>query len=224
MEEFSDFSIPLSCHSGISPAADSRTHLSPVIQINMKISIFAGVLLISAALTFLGPEPADAQFNNKRINAGMTDDQCTQEIKDKNPINGCKGTNTFITEKVKHDVAWFTNQHIAEKMNEDDCTNVIKGRGIMKDNGSCKWSNTFIIASLEAVAAVCKTTQPVKPNSNIHQSTTTFDLIDCTQTMDSAKDKDKPPNCVYKKGEVLDKKIIVIGCDKYGPVHFETFL
>ncbi|TDH11146.1 hypothetical protein EPR50_G00057760 [Perca flavescens] len=146
----------------------------------MKISIFAGVLLISAAVLSMD-----------------------------------RG------EKVKHDVAWFTNQHIAEKMNEDDCTNVIKGRGIMKDDGSCKWSNTFIIASLEAVAAVCKT-PALKRNSNLHQSTTTFDLIDCAQTMDSAKDKDKPPNCVYKKGELKEQKRIKIGCDKKGnPIHYE---
>ncbi|TDH11134.1 hypothetical protein EPR50_G00057770 [Perca flavescens] len=65
MEEFSDFSISLSCHSGISPAADSRTHLSPVIQINMKIYIL--VLLFSAALLFVGPETADATYIKIKI-------------------------------------------------------------------------------------------------------------------------------------------------------------
>ncbi|KAF1388655.1 hypothetical protein PFLUV_G00092560 [Perca fluviatilis] len=49
----------------------------------MKISIFAGVLLLSAALMVLGPEPADAQFVNansfeyKHINPRMTPGSCT---------------------------------------------------------------------------------------------------------------------------------------------------
>ncbi|XP_078101382.1 ribonuclease pancreatic-like, partial [Sander vitreus] len=149
--------------------------------INMKISIFAGVLLLSAAVLSMDGD------------------------------------------KVKHDVKWFTNQHIIEEMNEIDCTNVIKGREIMKDDGRCKWSNSFIIAPLEAVTAVCQT-PALKAGSNLHESETTFDLVDCKQTMESARNKDKPPNCVYKKGELKKKKKIVIGCDKYGPVHLEKFL
>ncbi|XP_031167192.1 angiogenin-2-like [Sander lucioperca] len=94
MEEFSDFSISLSCHSGISPAADSRTHLSPVIQINMKISIFAGVLLISAALMFLGPETADAQNNNMVIGQ-MNPADCTQMMNERFNIDNQKDCRNF---------------------------------------------------------------------------------------------------------------------------------
>uniref|UniRef100_A0A8C9Z9H0 Ribonuclease A-domain domain-containing protein n=1 Tax=Sander lucioperca TaxID=283035 RepID=A0A8C9Z9H0_SANLU len=115
-------------------------------------------------------------------------------------------------------VAWFRNQLIGEEMHEDDCTNGINGRGIKKDDGSCKWSNTFIRASLEAVAAVCKT---AALKGNLHESKTTFDLILCEQTKEMAAKKDKPPNCPYKKGELKKNRKIVIGCDKYGPIHFE---
>ncbi|XP_039667843.1 uncharacterized protein LOC120565851 [Perca fluviatilis] len=172
---------------------DCTFHFSPLIQINMKMSIFAGVLLLSAAL--LSADVLSVHGGNK----------------------------------VKHDVKWFTNQHIAEEMKGKeinyDCTNMIKGRGIMKDDGRCKWSNTFIIAPLEALKAICNTTEPVKPNSNIHQSTMPFDLYDCLQTMESAQNKDKFPNCVYKKGEFKKQKRIEIGCDKKGnPIHLQGFL
>ncbi|KAA8593548.1 hypothetical protein FQN60_009664 [Etheostoma spectabile] len=144
----------------------------------MKISIFAGVLLISAAV---------------------------------------------LSDKVKHDVAWFTNQHIADEMHESDCANVINGRGIMKDNGGCKWSNTFIKASLDTVTGVCKTPL-LNPKSNLHRSTGTFTLIHCEQTKEMAQKKAKSPDCEYKEGEVKTEKTIVIGCDTKGnPIHFEEF-
>ncbi|XP_078101036.1 ribonuclease pancreatic-like [Sander vitreus] len=68
----------------------------------MKISIFSGVLLISAALISVDGQTW-AQFQNKHINAGMTAVQCTQVIKARgivNPRNSCKVFNTFITGNV----------------------------------------------------------------------------------------------------------------------------
>ncbi|XP_028435454.1 angiogenin-like [Perca flavescens] len=85
----------------------------------MKISIFAGVLLISAALMFLGPEPADAlppvqTFGWKHIyfplhessditkylekKSFCTDLMQEREIKEPNSDN-CKSFNTFINAK-----------------------------------------------------------------------------------------------------------------------------
>ncbi|XP_039662063.1 angiogenin-like [Perca fluviatilis] len=75
----------------------------------MKISIFAGVLLISAAVLSVDGQ-SWAKFEHKHINAGMTVVQCTQVIKDRkivtpptqvNPSNSCKSLNTFI---IKGDV------------------------------------------------------------------------------------------------------------------------
>uniref|UniRef100_A0A8C9ZJC3 Ribonuclease A-domain domain-containing protein n=1 Tax=Sander lucioperca TaxID=283035 RepID=A0A8C9ZJC3_SANLU len=69
----------------------------------MKISIFAGVLLISAALIFLGPDTADAtSFDTRHVNMGMKADQCTavmnEGIRRLNQANTfCKSTNTFLT-------------------------------------------------------------------------------------------------------------------------------
>uniref|UniRef100_A0A8C9XBZ3 Ribonuclease A-domain domain-containing protein n=1 Tax=Sander lucioperca TaxID=283035 RepID=A0A8C9XBZ3_SANLU len=143
----------------------------------MKISIFASVLLLSAAV--------------------------------------------LSVEKVKHDVKWFTNQHIIEEMNEDDCTNVINGRGIMKDDGSCKWSNTFIKAPLKAVTNVCET--PAL-KGNLHRSTTPFDLIYCEQTKENAAKTAKPPHCEYEKGRLHDDKKIIIGCEDGIPVHYERIV
>ncbi|XP_078101385.1 ribonuclease pancreatic-like [Sander vitreus] len=74
----------------------------------MKISIFSGVLLISAALISVDGQTW-AQFQNKHINAGMTAVQCTQVIAARrivnpptqvNPRISCKGINTFITGNV----------------------------------------------------------------------------------------------------------------------------
>uniref|UniRef100_A0A8D0D6P5 Ribonuclease A-domain domain-containing protein n=1 Tax=Sander lucioperca TaxID=283035 RepID=A0A8D0D6P5_SANLU len=64
----------------------------------VSISIFAGVLLISAALMFLGPETADATFANRHINPGMTPGQCTDVMNRRNIRDGnkCKPLNTFI--------------------------------------------------------------------------------------------------------------------------------
>ncbi|XP_039667393.1 ribonuclease pancreatic-like [Perca fluviatilis] len=149
-----------------------------VTELNMKISMFAGVLLLSAAV--LSMEKGD---------------------------------------KVKHDVDWFTKQHIGKEMQKDDCINVIKGREIKKDDGRCKWSNTFIRAPLEDVKAVCQTGKRV---GNYYQSTTPFDLIDCQQTKEMAAKKELP--CEYN-GEFKAERFIVIGCDKYGsPVHFQEFI
>uniref|UniRef100_A0A8C9Y066 Ribonuclease A-domain domain-containing protein n=1 Tax=Sander lucioperca TaxID=283035 RepID=A0A8C9Y066_SANLU len=79
------------------------------------ISIFAGVLLISAVLMFLGPETADGadaalSFYKRHVNKGMTEDQCTDVIKNRGineeyneKINQenkvCKPTNTFLNGK-----------------------------------------------------------------------------------------------------------------------------
>uniref|UniRef100_A0A8C9XAV8 Ribonuclease A-domain domain-containing protein n=1 Tax=Sander lucioperca TaxID=283035 RepID=A0A8C9XAV8_SANLU len=57
----------------------------------MKISIFAGVLLISAAVIFVDGQ-SWSEFYNKHINAGMTDGQCTDVMR--------KPFNTFITGNV----------------------------------------------------------------------------------------------------------------------------
>ncbi|XP_039662062.1 ribonuclease pancreatic-like [Perca fluviatilis] len=71
----------------------------------MKISIFAGVLLISAAVLSVDGQ-SWAQFQNKHINPGMTAGQCTQVIAARkivnpptlnNPKISCKGINTFIS-------------------------------------------------------------------------------------------------------------------------------
>ncbi|XP_032398691.1 angiogenin isoform X1 [Etheostoma spectabile] len=72
--------------------------------INMKISIFAGVLLLSAAVLSVDGQ-SWVQFQNKHINDGMTAGQCTAEIAARrivtpptlnNPRNSCKVFNTFI--------------------------------------------------------------------------------------------------------------------------------
>ncbi|XP_039662064.1 ribonuclease-like [Perca fluviatilis] len=69
----------------------------------MKISIFAGVLLLSAALMFLGPENTDAQpnaqFANQHINEDMIPAHCTRAMNARGlAVNGnvCKAANTFI--------------------------------------------------------------------------------------------------------------------------------
>uniref|UniRef100_A0A8C9Y6S8 Ribonuclease A-domain domain-containing protein n=1 Tax=Sander lucioperca TaxID=283035 RepID=A0A8C9Y6S8_SANLU len=75
----------------------------------MKISIFAGVLLISAAvisadLMFLGPEPADdiyTSFEYKHIVWAMIPANCTgvmnaKKSRDDNNKKNCKPFNTFI--------------------------------------------------------------------------------------------------------------------------------
>uniref|UniRef100_A0A8C9ZF93 Ribonuclease A-domain domain-containing protein n=1 Tax=Sander lucioperca TaxID=283035 RepID=A0A8C9ZF93_SANLU len=70
----------------------------------MKISIFAGVLLISAALISVDGQTWD-WFQHKHINAGMTSGQCTMVIAARgivDPHGGCKGLNTFITGSVNN--------------------------------------------------------------------------------------------------------------------------
>uniref|UniRef100_A0A8D0CYQ4 Ribonuclease A-domain domain-containing protein n=1 Tax=Sander lucioperca TaxID=283035 RepID=A0A8D0CYQ4_SANLU len=111
----------------------------------------------------------------------------------------------------------FEKEHLVANL----CTQVMIDRGL-NDDGSCKWSNTFIKAPLKAVTNVCKT--PAL-KGNLHRSTTPFDLIYCKQTMENAAKKAKPPHCEYEKGEFKAHKIIEIGCDKKGnPIHFHKFL
>ncbi|KAF1388611.1 hypothetical protein PFLUV_G00092090 [Perca fluviatilis] len=73
-------------------------------SINMKISIFAGVLLISAAVLSVDGQ-SWAEFQNKHIKEWMTAGQCTQVMRAKrivnpptqvNPRISCKTFNTFI--------------------------------------------------------------------------------------------------------------------------------
>ena len=74
----------------------------------MKISIFASVLLLSAALLFLGPETADAHyslFEFKHIVSEMNPDECNgtmnaKKMKETNSMN-CKHFNTFIVRNNK---------------------------------------------------------------------------------------------------------------------------
>uniref|UniRef100_A0A8C9ZDY2 Ribonuclease A-domain domain-containing protein n=1 Tax=Sander lucioperca TaxID=283035 RepID=A0A8C9ZDY2_SANLU len=74
----------------------------------MKISIFAGVLLISAALISVDGQ-SWAQFQIKHINAGMTAGQCSTVIAARRIVQpptqvnqgfSCKTLNTFITGNV----------------------------------------------------------------------------------------------------------------------------
>ncbi|XP_034722250.1 ribonuclease pancreatic-like [Etheostoma cragini] len=65
----------------------------------MKSSIFAGVLLLSAALVSVDGQ-SWAAFQRKHVNAGMTHIKCTEVIKARtivDPPNRCKVINTFIT-------------------------------------------------------------------------------------------------------------------------------
>ncbi|KAF1388651.1 hypothetical protein PFLUV_G00092510 [Perca fluviatilis] len=79
-------------------------------SINMKISIFACVLLLSAAVLcqYRRETPAE-KFNRQHIHQGMAVGECTQVIAKKrivtpptqvNPRISCKGFNTFITGNV----------------------------------------------------------------------------------------------------------------------------
>ncbi|TDH11179.1 hypothetical protein EPR50_G00058110 [Perca flavescens] len=73
-------------------------------SINMKISIFAGVLLISAAVLSVDGQ-SWTQFQNKHIKDRMTSDECTTAMRARrivnpptqvNPRFSCKTFNTFI--------------------------------------------------------------------------------------------------------------------------------
>uniref|UniRef100_A0A8C9XEU1 Ribonuclease A-domain domain-containing protein n=1 Tax=Sander lucioperca TaxID=283035 RepID=A0A8C9XEU1_SANLU len=69
--------------------------------INIKISIFAGVLLISAAVISVDGQSWN-EFYNKHFNPGMPPGDCTREIKVRG-INRpesnipCRPINTFLT-------------------------------------------------------------------------------------------------------------------------------
>ncbi|CAL8332431.1 unnamed protein product [Gadus morhua 'NCC'] len=97
-----------------------------------------------------------------------------------------------------------------------DCNSVINGRNISETNtGLCKWTNTFITATLDQINAVCP-----RNGRGLITSNNPFTFVECK--LNSGDNRPKPPNCMYK---VLQPprlaKRIVIRCEAGFPMHFE---
>uniref|UniRef100_A0A3Q2QB40 Ribonuclease A-domain domain-containing protein n=1 Tax=Fundulus heteroclitus TaxID=8078 RepID=A0A3Q2QB40_FUNHE len=117
-----------------------------------------------------------------------------------------QGTAPQQNDEVKRLYEQFLNQHVIGALDENDCSKVIEERKIQDKNGF-KETNTFIIASKEAVTAIC---QGRKSGENI-ESKGQFNVVVCTHV-----DKGK------YKGERLGYHYIAVGCKDYFPVHFGT--
>ena len=110
----------------------------------------------------------------------------------------------------------FKIQHHNPVMSATDCNSVINGRNISETNtGLCKWTNTFITATLDQINAVCENVRRYR----LITSNNPFTFIECKL---SGSNRPKPPNCTYK---VLPPpryaQNIVIGCEAGYPMHFE---
>ncbi|XP_032364805.1 ribonuclease-like 3, partial [Etheostoma spectabile] len=69
--------------------------------INMKSSIFAGVLLLSAAVLSVDGETGVQRFKRQHMNRWMSSQGCTFEIRSNRIMNddgSCKKRNTFIND------------------------------------------------------------------------------------------------------------------------------
>ncbi|XP_076595895.1 ribonuclease-like [Chaetodon auriga] len=105
----------------------------------------------------------------------------------------------------------FKRQHIIQQMSADMCDEVMQKRRINRNK--CKKLNTFILADIKQVTAVCG--KQGEPAGDMTKSRQRFNIVVCELENQTAK----YPKCQYC-GDKLHKKII-IKCKEGRPVHYD---
>ncbi|KAI1888828.1 hypothetical protein AGOR_G00172780 [Albula goreensis] len=106
----------------------------------------------------------------------------------------------------------FKKQHVSTDMNVNRCTNRMTELQLKDSDGECKRVNSFIIADVNQIKAVCRSGTHV--GGNVVRSGQPFQVISCRR-----QSGDQHPNCQYRGRS--GTRYIDIACNQGLPVHYD---